>query len=149
MEFVKIEKGRYLSVKNMEDIYNNFIAIKDLLTQKGYSTDKITIYDNRVSYTIHPLDIVYHMQAVEDSIKEIHELLDFEDSFYKYVIWWESGSKNLVVDKKKEVHRWIDWQNNIYNILARPGAGYAALIDINGNYITDINGAQIYVQKEQ
>lgn len=138
MEFIDIKKGAYLSAQQMNDIYNNFLYLKETLENAGFTVGEIV--DNSVDASIDPIDIMAKFNAVETNIQKIHNVfkpaLGTTERYYKEFTW-----QAWPLNRKLEVWRWIDWLYNVKNI----SIFYEALLDINGEPITDINGEQILV----
>ena len=138
MEFIDIKKGTYLSVDQMNAIYNNFQYLKEKLENAGVSVGELI--DNSVNYNISPSDILQKFNAVESNIQTIHRvlksLLESDESYYKKFTW-----KPITIDKKSEIWRWIDWLYNAKNIYIY----YDILCDINNDILTDNSGENIMV----
>ena len=77
----------------------------------------------------------YNIQTLQNVIDSVFKI-DIKN-FKKYT--WPKRPSNL----KKEVWRWIDWLNEVksYTIV------YTALLDINNEIITDVNGEALQVLK--
>lgn len=138
MEFIEIKKGAYLSAQQMNDIYNNFLYLKETLESAGFTVGEIV--DNSVSVSIDPINIMSKFNAVETNIQTIHktviQIIGKSEKYYK-PFTWTAWPLNL----KLEVWRWIDWLYNVKNIII----SQEALFDINGEQINDINGKPIFV----
>lgn len=143
MEFITVEKGRYLTAPTMTDIYNNFNYLCELLENNGYPVGVIEILDNSADYATSPADILGKMNAVESNIQAIHKIIDWYDEYFKE-FEWEAYTEN----KKKEVERWINWLNDVYLTLSGEQPKLLPLADIDGDLIKDVNGNQIYVYLE-
>lgn len=141
MEFIDIKKGNYLSVEQMNAIYNNFQYLKGKLETAGFEVGELL--DSSVTYNIHPVNILQKFNAVESNIQTIQTaLLDVFESDEKYykVFGWTATTPN----RKAEVWRWIDW---LYEAKKR-ACIYEVLYDVNGEQVFDINDERILVLQE-
>lgn len=73
MEFIELKKGAYLSVEQMNAIYNNFQYLKEKLQNAGFSVGYLI--DCSVDYNIAPVDILPQFNAVEINIQMLHTVL--------------------------------------------------------------------------
>ena len=71
MEFIEIKKGAYLSAQQMNDIYNNFLFLKEMFKKNGFDVGEIV--DNSVTKDIDPINIMSKFNAVETNIQTIHK----------------------------------------------------------------------------
>lgn len=135
MEYLKLKKGPYLSVEQMNVIYNNFLYLKEKLTTEGFRVG--TIRDNSVTYDIHPVEIINKFQAVESNIETISDAFgDLFDENYEPYVW-----QAMTSDRRLKVWRWFDFLDKAYEYANK----YGKLYDINNEPIYDINGEYIFV----
>lgn len=135
MEYIALQRSNYLSVDQMNAIYNNFLYLKEKIENQGLSVGEIE--DNTVSYDISPAVILEKFNLVEQNIQTIHKALrnGYDDSLnYKEFVW-----QPYTVDRKSEVVRWFEWFEDMKKIEIIS----ETLTDINGEPITDINGEEI------
>lgn len=135
MEYIALQRSNYLSVDQMNAIYNNFLYLKEKIESQGLSVGEIE--DNTVSYDISPAVILEKFNLVEQNIQTIHKALrnGYDDSLnYKEFVWQPYN-----VDRKNEVVRWLEWFEDMKKIEIIS----ETLTDINGEPITDINGEEI------
>lgn len=140
MEFIDIKKTPYLSVEQMNAIYNNFLYLNEVLVQSGF--DDFGITDNSVDYTAKPIDIINAFNTVEKNILSVHNSLirifKENEKFFKYFSWTPTTT-----ERKTEVWRWIDWlyeAKKLVNI-------YEVLFDVDGTEIIDVNNEKVLVLK--
>ncbi len=141
MAFIDIKKDIYLSVPQMNAIYNNFVYLKETLESAGFTVGELS--NNEVDYKIGPMDILQKFQAVENNIQLIHSVLfdiyGTNEKHYKEFTWQPTTG-----NRKAEVWRWIDWLYEAKSLASK----YAVLFDINGEEITDVNDERILVLQE-
>lgn len=82
MEYIALQRSNYLSVDQMNAIYNNFLYLKEKIENQGLSVGEIA--DNTVSYDISPAVILEKFNFVEQNIQTIHKALryGYDDSLY-------------------------------------------------------------------
>lgn len=144
---VEVKVGKYLSVENMNDIYDNIDEINKLLQSKLKFSPE-TLKDSSVTRSISPLDILDKMNAVEYNIRVIHSKLNsiknLKDENFKAFVW-----QPITFDKGKEVKRWIMWIKDCFDTLnnKKVNISYSKLLTSNGTPILSSNGNQIYYIK--
>lgn len=144
MEYINLQRSNYLTVSQMNAIYNNFLVIKSKFENCGFTVGEMK--NNGVSYDISPAEILEKFNFAEQNIQAIHKVLHDnycdDGKYYKQFEW-----KPYTVDRKSEVWRWLDWLDfvNLIDIISEN------LNDVNGDPITDINGEaiKVYVFKEK
>lgn len=138
MEFINVQKDIYLTVDQMNNIYNNFQYLKDSLEQFGLKVGNLV--DNSVTYQTSPADFLDKFNNVEKNIQTFHKtlknLLGKDEKFYKDFVWTAK-----TINRKSEVWRWIDWMNNVKNIKVF----YENLYDAENNVIIDKYGEPIMI----
>lgn len=107
MEWITIGLTNYLSAQDMADIYNNFLVLKEILEESGYTVGEIV--DCSAKQNIRPDLIQSKFQAVETNIQTIHSAIDWDDEYFKEYVWPKQPI-NIVY----EINRWIDWLNAVY-----------------------------------
>lgn len=139
MEYINVEKTVNLSVTQINDIYNNFLYLKEKFENLGFKVGEIK--DSTVNYDISPADILSKFNMVEDNVRTIHQTINafYDDSVYYKNFVWKPRTQN----RKDEVWRWIDWLDMVNGIEFTS----EDLVDIHGEPITDENGEQIKVYK--
>lgn len=140
-EWIELVNSKYLNVDTMNAVYNDFIYINELLSEKGYTVYEIT--DNSVTYSISPADILSKMNGVESNIQTLENTVDWVNPYFKVFEWVKN-----TVNKKSEVNRWLLYLNFVHKVLTGEERAMCYLIDKNGNYIIDKFGAYILVYKE-
>ncbi len=139
MAWVNIADSDFLSVAMMDDIYTNMAEINTALLRFGLST--IELEDNRVYYSISPLEILDQMNAVERNMQALHDALFYilggQDKYFSVFIW-----RNNTKNRKARVEQWLDWLNDAFNSVNH--LRVETLLDISGSPIADINGEPIY-----
>ena len=140
-DWIELVQSDFLTVTQMNDIYNNFLFLNQELAKKGYAV--INVKDNSVEYTISPAHILEKMNNVEDNIQEIQKVVDWYNPYYSVFKWLKNTT-----NKKEEVDRWINYLNFTYEALSGGISNSTYLVDINGNYIVDRNRNYILVYTE-
>ena len=138
----RLKKERYLSVDKMQEIYNAFNQLNQLLTDKGFPA--VSLVDNTFSYNLSPAKIIDKMNAVEQNITAMHNITNgriegWQDKYYKK-FKWTSETYNI----KSEVYRWIDWINSFYKMLTSVKAEYLPLRYSDGKAIYSSEQKPIY-----
>ena len=140
MEYLNIAKTDYLSVNQMNAIYNNFQFLKEKLQIAGAPVGELV--DSSVTYDIADNKVLEKFNAVEQNIQTLHDslfyLLDKDEKYYKNFLW-EINTQ----DRRSEVWRWIDWMNEAKEI-----SRYELLRDVNGEMVVDVNDEKILVLQE-
>lgn len=135
--WTELDKINYLTAEQMNDIYNNFLYIKIVLTALGYSVE---VKDCTVTQNINPKLIQAKFQNVEDNIKAVNNIITWQN-YHEYYVW-EAYNPHM----KDQVYSWFDWFDNIKYIIDLMEAGYTPLTDINDEIITDIYDEVIYTK---
>ncbi len=138
---VNVKVGKYLSVDNMNDIYDNIVEINSLLPDIHIAAE--TLKDSSVTFGISPLNILDKMNAVEYNIRVIHNKLsgikNWKDANFKVFIW-----QPITFDKSKEIQRWINWVNDCFAMIKNVTVSKNELLISDGSPLLSEDGKQIY-----
>lgn len=122
MEFVKITKTNFLTIEQMDDIYNNFMFFKEVF--ENFFGKTIDIEDNRFNTSdglIRP-SFLGRFNAVENNIQMFHNVfVNFGAAFIDENYYKEFSWQPYTQDRFREVWRWIDWMDEVYDYVKRIG----------------------------